>query len=160
MLLKNRSKREQPALKDPFRVCVVCKNDYKAVSPLQKTCSLECRRIHYAPMQTKFKEMHPDAMKEYNKNRLAKNPNVWKDKQRRERNGILEALGGRCIVCGASNKNWLHVDYIPTMRNSKYRHPRHFKWVMENLKDFRILCANHHYELTITGKIEGTDISQ
>lgn len=160
MLLKNRPKREQPVLKNPERTCVVCGNDYRAVAPLQKTCSLPCRKIHYAPMQTKFKDANPGAMKVYNKNRLAKNPNVWKDKQRRERVKILEALGGKCIVCSVTNKNWLHVDYIPTMRNSKYRHPRHFKWVMENLKDFRILCANHHYELTITGKIEGTDISQ
>jgi hypothetical protein len=54
----------------------------------------------------------------------------------------------------------LHVDYIPTMRGSKFRHPRHLRWVMDHIQDFRILCANHHYELTLTGQIEGTDITQ
>ena len=30
----------------------------------------------------------------------------------------------------------------------------------KSVEIFRILCANHHYELTLTGKIEGTDIVQ
>lgn len=63
-------------------------------------------------------------------------------------------------MCGVDNPFWLHVDYIPTSRGEQYRHPRHFKYVSEHLDDFRILCANHHYELTLTGRIEGTDITQ
>jgi hypothetical protein len=34
------------------------------------------------------------------------------------------------------------------------------RFTLANLKLFRILCANHHYELTLTGKIVGTDIVQ
>jgi len=73
---------------------------------------------------------------------------------------ILELLGGACVVCGATNPSWLHVDYIPTSRDLKYRHPRHYRYVADHVDDFRILCANHHYELTLTGRIEGTEITQ
>lgn len=101
-------------------------------------------------------------MRQYNKNREAKNPTVWKDKVANERSKIIDALGGKCCVenCNVENKNWLHVDYIPTMIGTGFRHPRHFKWVMDNLSDFRLLCANHHYELTITGRIQGSTITQ
>jgi len=45
-------------------------------------------------------------------------------------------------------------------RELRYRHPRHLGFVMANLDAFRLLCANHHYELTLTGAIAGTDITQ
>jgi predicted nucleic acid-binding Zn ribbon protein len=106
MLNKTQPKKQQPTLKDPNRVCVICGNDYKAVAPLQKTCSMECRKIHYAPRHTKFKFANPEAHKQYNKNRVAKNPTVWKDRAKQARMKILEALGGKCIVCGAHNYNW------------------------------------------------------
>lgn len=160
--LKARKKKEMPTIKNPDRICVICGSQYKAVSPLQKTCSIDCRSKHYAKLTKSFKERNPDVMKMYNRNRVSKNPNVWKEKQAKDRIEIINALGGVCCVegCGASNPNCLHADYIPTMQGTGFRHPRHRKWVMDNIKDFRLLCANHHYELSITGMIEGTNITQ
>ena len=99
-------------------------------------------------------------MIQYNKNRTEKNPTIWQEKTRKERLEIIALLGGSCVVCAANNPNWLHVDYIPTTRGKPYRHPRHLRFVREHMNEFRLLCANHHYELTLTGKIEGTDITQ
>ncbi len=99
-------------------------------------------------------------MDQYNANRLAKNPGAWRDQARSGRLRVLAMLGGRCIVCGVTNPSWLHADYIPTSIGKKYRHPRGVAWVRDHIEDFRLLCANHHYELTLTGKIEGTDITQ
>lgn len=99
-------------------------------------------------------------MTKYNKARLIKNPGAWRDKHRRERLEAIRLLGGKCVVCGAINPNWLHVDYVPTTNGKPYRHPRHLKYIREHLEDFRLLCANHHYELTLTGQIQGTEITQ
>jgi hypothetical protein len=38
--------------------------------------------------------------------------------------------------------------------------PRLLAYIRKNKDNFRLLCANHHYELTLTGMIEGTDITQ
>lgn len=159
-MYKTTPKRLQPTIKDPNRICVICNQPYVAKSPLQKTCSVECRGVNNATRHKRFKEKNPDAMSGYNKNRIQKDPDYWRKKVEKERVRVLEALGGKCVVCGVTNKNWLHVDYIPTMAGTGMRHPRHPKWVIEHKDDFRILCANHHYELTITGKIEGSDIVQ
>lgn len=153
-------KRAQPTIKNPDRICVICKSKYKAVAPLQKTCSEECRKTKNRQAQEKFKLRHPEKQKEYNENRKNKNPDVWKDKYQEERQEIINTLGGKCIVCDHDNPKHLHVDYIPTMIGTGYRHPRHKRWVLDNIKDFRLLCANHHYELTTTGEIEGTNIKQ
>ncbi len=102
----------------------------------------------------------PEAMKQYNANRAAKDPGVWRRKSGTERVRIVEMLGGRCVVCGAENPLWLHVDYIAGSRGLKYRHPRHIAYVNDHRNEFRILCANHHYELTLSGRIAGTDITQ
>lgn len=157
---KSEYKRAQPVLKNPNRVCIICENNYKAVAPLQKTCSETCRKTKNKAAQEKFKLRNPDKNKEYYKNRVKKNPNVWKEKNAKERLIIINALGGKCIVCGHNNKLHLHADYIPTMIGTGYRHPTHKRWVLDHIEDFRLLCANHHYELTITGKIEGTNIKQ
>lgn len=158
----NNYKRSQPQIKEPNRFCTICSNPYVAVAPLQKTCSKECRKTKDRISQLRFKHKNPEAMRGYNTNRLIKNPNAWKDKNARERSEIITTLGSTCIVpdCGVINPLHLHVDYIPTMRGTGFRHPKYKKWVMDNIKDFRLLCANHHYELTITGKIENTNITQ
>lgn len=159
-MVKASIKRQQPTLKNPDRICVVCQRDYVAVSPLQKTCSLDCRKKLWDSNSKTFRGRNPHAMKEYNQNRLKKNPDAWKQKTQAERLEIIKLLGGKCIACGVSNTSWLHIDYVPTMKGTGFRHPRHKKWVIDNIKNFRILCANHHYELTITGKIQGTSITQ
>lgn len=154
---KVKHKRPQPVLKNPNRICTVCNKDYKAVAPLQKTCSEECRKLKNKQNSRKFRENNPNKQKEYNKKRK---PNYWKEKSKKEREEVLSALGSKCVVCGHNNSYHLHIDYIPTMIGTGHRHPRHKKFILDNIKDFRILCANHHYELTITGKIEGTNITQ
>jgi hypothetical protein len=99
-------------------------------------------------------------MKRYNANRVTKDPEVWRRKQSSERDHIVAMLGGRCVVCGVNNPLWLHVDYIAGSRGLKYRHPRHIAYVRDHQDEFRVLCANHHYELTLSGRIEGTNITQ
>jgi len=160
VIKKKADKRPQPTVKDPERVCVLCGKDYIAVAPLQKTCSKECRKSKDKKALKEWNLRNPDKMKEYNKNRLAKDPDVWKKKYHKDRAEIFDALGNKCIVCGHDNPLHFHVDYIPTMIGSGYRHPRHKKWILDHIEDFRILCANHHYELTCTGEIQGTDIKQ
>jgi len=123
-------------------------------------CSKQCaKRANYKNIRTWLSE-RPGYMAEANKRRVAKNPGVWAEKSRADRAASIALLGGVCVVCGASNPNWLHIDYIPTTRGQKYRHPRHFRWIRDNADKLRLLCANHHYELTLTGKIEGTEITQ
>jgi hypothetical protein len=109
-----------------------------------------------------FYERNPrsEYMAEVNRRRTARNPGMWAGKARAERLEEIRLLGGGCAVCGVTNPSWLHVDYIPTTNGKPYRHPRHLKYVREHLGDFRLLCANHHYELTLTGKIAGTTITQ
>lgn len=123
-------------------------------------CSKECAKNHNAKSVKAWRDSHPEANRVYRQNYLKKKPAFDRDRWQNRRGRILELLGGRCVVCGVNNPFWLHVDYIPTCRDKQYRHPRHFKYVSEHLDEFRILCANHHYELTLTGAIAGTDITQ
>lgn len=148
--------------KTTSRICKTCGEEFmlETGDNNRRYCSKECSKKGQSKRVRIFNEKNPDAMKGYNKNRLAKNPDAWRDKNRRERAEALKLLGGKCIVCGVDNPHWLHLDYIPTSIGMRYRHSRSLKFIRENLSDFRILCANHHYELTLTGKIEGTDIIQ
>lgn len=157
MLLKNKSKRAK-SVKYKHK-CRICKTIFYGRS-IDKYCSDPCRKKAADKQRRYFKKTNPDKSKEYNTNRLKKNPNYWKDKARNERLEIIQKLGGKCCVCPINNPVWLHIDFIPTMRGTSLRHPRHKKWVLKNLKKFRLLCANHHYELTLTGKIKGTNITQ
>ena len=123
-------------------------------------CSKQCAKAANTKRISTWHAEHPGSMQKYNANRLAKNPGAWRDKARAERMESIRLLGGGCVACGVTNPNWLHVDYIPTTRNEKFRHPRHLRWIRENLAQLRLLCANHHYELTMTGRIDGTEIAQ
>ena len=145
------------------RSCRICGTEF----PLRGTgdanrqhCSKACAKRANAKSISTWHADNPGAMRVYNATRLAKNPGTWREKARRERLETIALLGGACVVCEASNPYWLHVDYVPTTRNEPYRHPRHLRWIRDNLSKFRLLCANHHYELTLTGKIEGTAITQ
>jgi hypothetical protein len=143
------------------KLCEECESVFLG-TVVQKVCSDECRATKAKKAQQHFKKKNPGKHREYNKNRLLKNPDAWKIAKQRERDSIIAALGGKCIVpgCGVTNPFWLHADYIPTMMGTGYRHPRHAGWVLRNLDKFRLLCANHHYELTLTGVIEGSNITQ
>jgi len=145
------------------RVCRTCFAEFSVATKADANRQYCCQACAKKGSQKSIKgwnEANPGEMKRYNQNRLAADPSVWQEKSRRERREILAMLGGKCIVCEASNPNWLHVDYIPTTRGKPHRHPRHLKYIKENIANFRLLCANHHYELTLTGAIEGTEILQ
>ena len=145
------------------RSCRFCSAVFKVITrgdANRQYCSLSCSRKATEKKTALWRADHPDAMKKYNGNRVTKNPSAYADEKRNQRRRIIAALGGKCVVCGVDNINWLHIDYIPTTRGKPLRHPRHAKWVLAHIEDFRLLCANHHYELTLTGRIEGTGITQ
>jgi len=146
------------------RNCLECGGEFKILTQRadanKKYCGERCSKRANSRLVKKWVGDHPDAMKRYNRTRIEKYPGEWLEKARAERLEKIRLLGGSCCVCGVTNPNWLHVDYAPTCRGTGTRHPRHLAYVKRHLGDFRLLCANHHYELTITGRIEGTDITQ
>lgn len=121
-----------------------------------RTCSKKARDLQNAA----WFAAHPEAMPVYNARRALRRPDGEKDRNESGRREIIKALGGACCVCGVTNVLWLEVDYKPTTRGKPFRHPRHRAFVLSHLNDFRLLCANHHRELTLTGQIDGTDIRQ
>lgn len=146
-----------------MRACRHCATPFGIASRAdanRQYCSRKCSRKGIEKSTLAFHQANPNAMNRYNQNRVVKNPGAWREKHRAERGLIFDALGGKCVVCGIANVNWLETDYAPTTRGKPFRHPRHPAFILANLKDFRLLCANHHRELTLTGKIEGTEIIQ
>ena len=123
-------------------------------------CSTACAKRSVQKSTLSFCQRNPGYSVHVNERRIAKNPGMWREKQRNERRQAIELLGGACVVCGVTNPYWLHVDYVPTTNGKPYRHPRHLKFIRDHATDFRLLCANHHYELTLTGMIQGTTITQ
>ncbi len=144
------------------RTCLLCGKVFQLNKGdnNRRYCSQACSKKSNQKRTLRWHQEHPGAMQSYNQKRLAKNPGAWREKYHNERLEIITLLGGKCVVCGVNNPNWLHVDYIPTTIGKPYRHPRHLKFVRNHVTDFRLLCANHHYELTLTGKIDGTMITQ
>ncbi len=144
------------------RDCRICGKSFPINKGDQnrRYCSEKCSKKAYQKSTLRFHESHPEIHNKYNQARLVKNPGAWTEKHRNERLEAIRLLGGECVVCRVKNPNWLHIDYIPTTNGKPYRHPRHLKYIKENLSLFRLLCANHHYELTLTGTIEGTTITQ
>lgn len=145
------------------RECRLCGTPFplrSASDAARQYCSQKCSKRANSKRIRAWQSERPEKMKEYRENQLAKNPNHNRERWEERRGRILALLGGECVVCGVTNPYWLHVDFIPTTRNSPYRHPRHYKYVSEHQDLFRLLCANHHYELTLTGRIEGTLITQ
>lgn len=145
------------------RKCRCCEKPFvvsERADANRQYCSQACARLAARKGSVVWLRLHPEKHAEYSRNAKNKNPHVWRDRRRRDRATILEILGGKCLVCGVDNPSWLHVDYIPTTKNERYRHSRTLKFVRANITLFRVLCANHHYELTLTGRIDGTDIVQ
>lgn len=145
------------------RECRHCGNEFPVSSRAdanRQHCSRACAKAHGAKRTKAWVEAHPEARSLYEHHRKEKSPKADLYRSRRRRADILELLGGACVVCGVTNPYWLHVDYVPTQRDIPHRHPRHFSYISQHVDEFRILCANHHYELTLTGRIEGTDITQ
>jgi hypothetical protein len=145
------------------RTCRNCGKDFEVFGIgdcNRQHCSKQCAKNYNAKTIRTWQQEHPEQMKLYYARRAAKAPDQWRKKWGTERERIIELLGGSCVVCGVTNRHWLHVDYIAGSRGSQYRHPRHFAYVSRHKDEFRLLCANHHYELTLTGAIEGTTITQ
>lgn len=146
------------------RVCLECGQTFQILTQQadanKKYCTYRCSKRANSRRQKAWVGSHPDASRRYRDNYVAKNPAVYRDRARQHRLEAIALLGGACCICGVVNTNWLHIDYIPTCRGSGGRHPRHLAFIRNNLDKFRLLCANHHYELTLTGKIEGTEITQ
>lgn len=145
------------------RECKFCGEEFSVISRAdanRQYCSKECSKRAYTKQQKDWREENPEKTKQFRINWLDKNEGYDAARKKKERLEILAALGGACVVCGATKTVWLHVDYKPTCVGQKYRHPRSKGYVLSHLNDFQILCANHHYELTLTGQIEGTDITQ
>jgi len=145
------------------RNCRLCSTEFEVLTTAdanRQYCSKSCSKTAQSKTIKGWHEANPDAQREYARKRLQKNPGYWVDKARQERIDTLALLGGACVVCGVTNRYWLHVDYIPTTKDMAYRHPRNIAYIRRHIEKFRLLCANHHYELTLTGKIEGTDITQ
>ncbi len=124
-------------------------------------CSKSCAKRHATKSVSTWKAENPEAWRGYTATRLAKNPGYWTEQKRAQRAAIIDLLGGQCVAgCDVVNPLWLHVDYVPGSRDLPFRHPRHLRFVRDHVAEFRLLCANHHYELTLTGAIAGTEITQ
>ncbi len=144
---------------DRERACKECRKIFQIVSRSdanRRYCSQKCAKRAYTKQQSTWHFEHQDKMREYSHTYSRRNPEAWANRRLK----TIAFLGGACIVCGATNPNWLHIDFKPTTRGSQFRHPRHFAYISQHVDQFRLLCANHHYELTLTGYIEGTDITQ
>ncbi len=145
------------------RKCKSCQTKFvvsQRADANRQYCSQACSKLAWRKGSVVWLRKHPEKRKEYSTARKKRNPEIWRDKARVQRQETLRLLGGKCLVCGVSNPSWLHVDYIPTCKNDRYRHSKTLRFISDNLTLFRLLCANHHYELTLTGKIEGTDVVQ
>ena len=147
------------------RKCRQCGKTFplkSAADANRQHCSQKCSKKSQQKSLAEFYARNPplDYARGVNDRRIERDPDMWRRKTKAERLETIRLLGGRCVACGVTNPLWLHVDYIPTTRGKPYRHPRHLKYIREHLSDFRLLCANHHYELTLTGMIAGTTITQ
>lgn len=155
--------RAHPRERVSERSCRQCGTGFKVITrhdANRQYCSNACSKRGHMKSQQRYWERNPEEWRLYNARALEKNPERWRDKLCREREASLDLLGKRCVVCGVDNPWWLHIDYIPTTRGKPFRHPRGPAFIRRNLADFRLLCANHHYELTLTGRIQGTTITQ
>lgn len=126
----------------------------------RKYCARACSRAAQKQKQNAWAEAHPGHRGFYREGELARRPDIDRERSQSRRSSAIDALGGKCVVCGVTKTAWLEIDYIPTTRGLPFRHPKHAGFVLKNLKDFRLLCANHHRELTTTGRIDGTEITQ
>lgn len=79
-----------------------------------------------------------------------KRPNYQKEYLRKSRNAVLEALGGKCVICGFSDKRALQIDHI-NGGGSKERKKMSFgmqfhRYVLSSFikgeNKYQLLCAN------------------
>jgi hypothetical protein len=78
-------------------------------------------------------------------------------RHQRKRQALLDALGGKCVVCGFADQRALHIDHVLndgcTERKQFCQNPttgsftgykKYFKHIAENLDSgrYQLLCAN------------------
>src|SRR5579885_1138453 len=88
---------------DKERHCKECGTVFPIVNlsdANRRYCSGACAKRATTKQVKQWTEDHPEAMREYNSNRVAKNPGAWIEKSKRGRAESLKLLGGKCIVCG------------------------------------------------------------
>jgi hypothetical protein len=142
---------------EKIRFCFYCGKPFKidtvdAKVRNRRYCCWQHSRLANRKRERKWIDDHPEVTKIYQRNRLKKNPLYNKERYYQERKLLINALGGKCVVCGETNLLWLQIDYKKGIDGYGWRHPRHFGFVMRNKKDFQILCANHHQEKTFKEK--------
>lgn len=67
----------------------------------------------------------------------------WHKKLRSE---LIKLLGGKCVVCGETNEDFLEFDHIKPLRGK--RRGNILMEVKNNPELFQLLCANHHRRKT------------
>lgn len=145
------------------RACLHCTVTFQVLTrgdANRRHCSKECAKNHNAKRVGNWQRENLEVMRGYGSAWRNRNPDYYKARAGKKRQEILDLLGGACVVCGVTKPSWLHVDYVHGSRGLPFRHPRHLSYIEQHVEDFRVLCANHHYELTLTGRIEGTSIMQ
>jgi hypothetical protein len=72
----------------------------------------------------------------------------WEQRKRYE---IIDALGGKCVVCGCTDKRCLQIEHV----NNNGCHERrninkhdYYKMILakikEGSKEYQVMCANHN----------------
>ena len=117
---------------------------------LNKDKIIEKRKKYYLDNRSRFiekAELNPRKhinKKKYYKKHKKEILKKMVEKKLTRRQALLEKLGKVCKVCGESNYRYLHIDRI-----KGGEHPRNFEWIVNNINQFQILCANHHNEKTV-----------
>lgn len=153
------------AAKQYIRKCKWCGNEFdiskdkrpdgKLKNANRQYCSHSHFKMAIRAYHVKWTKEHAEKQLEYNRKRYT--PEYFKKEYWRRRMRVINILGGKCAVpsCGIIDLLFLQTHYVPTIKGYGWRHPKHDKWIIDNKKDFILLCANHHQELTITNRIRG-----
>ena len=80
-----------------------------------------------------------------NKEKVLLETSIYRQETRKK---IIVLLGGKCVVCGESNPRYLQTDRI-----KGGRHSTSVRWIAQHIKEFQLLCANHHHEKTNYGEV-------
>lgn len=120
------------------------KNRYKTDETYRKKIKKFSRdnfQKHKAKRHLKHKEW-------YNKNKelvlLIGRRNAKKERER-----IIQKLGGKCVVCSERDLAVLELDHIIPLFNSKGRETTCIEEAKKNPEKFQVLCANCHRRKTL-----------
>jgi len=113
-----------------MKTCITCGRTFvpDKFHPYQRFCSLRCKWRYHSGSERKKRRYHELRFK------------------------AIEALGGKCVICGTDDKYMLTIDHIdgdwrkdPFSRRNKRALYRHVLSDVENArKRFQVLCWNHN----------------